>query len=424
MRVLVTTSAVNSHLNNLVPTAWALRTAGHEVCVASQPDLTEAIKNSGLPAVAVGEPMAKPRGIDESSGTPFGLGFDIAETRPEKLTLDYVRGTLDTYTSMVGEYMADQSMLDDLIRFARAWKPDLVLWDAHNYAGPVLARVIGAAHVRILPAPDHWARMHARYLALAAEQTSSPSADDDPMAAYLGAKLARYDREFDEEMVVGQATLDPLPSWVGFPLDIDYRAVRHVPYHGPTVVPPWLRRKPKRPRVCLTLGQTRRALGVQGSAGGEEVSITDVLEGVAALDVEVIATLRADQLPPHTVVPDNVRLFDFLPLNPLLPTCSAVVHYGGMGSVGAAVVHGVPQLGIPGDMWGEGDVMARLEGRGAGLVGRGDTLVEQLRRLIEDPSFLEGAAQVQKEMLATPSPRDMVPELEALTARHQESRTG
>ncbi|MFE7712305.1 activator-dependent family glycosyltransferase [Streptomyces sp. NPDC057486] len=420
MRVLITTSAVNSHLNNLVPIAWALRTAGHEVCVASQPNLTEAIKSTGLTAVAVGDGLTPPRGMPGTSSTPFGLGYDIAETSPEKLSLDYVRGTLTAYTQAACEYLADGAMRDDLVEFARAWRPDLVLWDAHNYAGPVLARAVDTAHARILPAPDHWGRMWQLYRDLADKESADPA--QDPMASYLGARLEPFGEEFAEDMVFGQATIDPLPEWLHVPLATDHRPVRHVPYNGPAVVPGWLRKEPKRPRVCLTLGQTRRSLGVRGTAGGEEISVAEVLEGVADLEAEVVATLRTDQIPQGTRIPDNVRLFDFVPLNELLPSCSAVVHYGGMGTVGAAVVHGVPQLGIPGNIWGETGVMRELEARGAGLVADGRSLVEQLRRLLETPSFREAAARLQQEALAKPSPRDIVPGLEELVIRHREAR--
>jgi hypothetical protein len=42
-----------------------------------------------------------------------------------------------------------------------------------------------------------------------------------------------------------------------------------------------------------------------------------------------------------------VRVVDFVPLNALLPTCSAVVHHGGSGTFAAVLEHGVPQLIIP-----------------------------------------------------------------------------
>jgi glycosyltransferase (activator-dependent family) len=415
MRVLVTTQAVNSHLYNLVPMAWALRAAGHEVCVATQPNLIEEAKRTGLTAVAVGDELPPARGVLDTADTPYGLPHDITETRPERLTLDYVRGTFADYTSVVCEYSSNQTMLDDLIEFGRAWRPDVVLWDAHTYAGPVAARVLGVAHVRMLPAPDHWARMRAEFLRQAG---SGPLATgEDPLADYLGGKLAKYGCEFDEEMVVGQFTIDPLPTWLRFPADVDYRAVRHVPYNGPSVIPAWLRKEPKRRRICLTLGQTRRSLGSQVNGSVERVSVVDLLDAVSALDVEVIATLNAAQIPAGTTIPDNVRLFDYLPLNALLPSCSAVVHYGGMGTVNAAVVHGVPQLGIPGNIWGEAGIMTAVAEQGAGLIADVGQLVDQLRRVLDDPSFAEAAARVRREALDRPSPRDVVPQVEQLVAR-------
>jgi glycosyltransferase (activator-dependent family) len=408
MRVLVTTSAVNSHLYNLVPTAWALRAAGHEVCVATQPNLIEETKRTGLTAVAVGDELATTRGNLDTSDTPYGLGVDITETDPAKLTLPYVREVFRAYTSVVCEYMADDTTLTDLVTFAKAWRPDLILWDAHNYAAPVLANALGLPHVRIVPAPDHWARMRAIFLDL----MRAESGGEDPLADYLGGKLARYGGEFSEEMVVGQATVEPLPSWLRVKADVDYRPVRHVPYNGPSVIPGWLRKKPKRRRVCLTLGQTRRALGSEAQGGG----IADLLQGIAKLDVEVIATLNANQIPPGTTIPDNVRLFDYVPLNALLPTCAAVVHYGGMGTVNASVVHGVPQVGVPGNIWGETGIMRELCAQGAGLVADHTNLVDQVARILDDPSYTTAAARLQKEMLATPSPRDMVPQLEAIAA--------
>ena len=55
MRVLFTVVSSTSHLYPIVPLAGALRGAGHEVCVASHPDMVEAITAAGLTAVSVGE---------------------------------------------------------------------------------------------------------------------------------------------------------------------------------------------------------------------------------------------------------------------------------------------------------------------------------------------------------------------------------
>jgi UDP:flavonoid glycosyltransferase YjiC (YdhE family) len=49
----------------------------------------------------------------------------------------------------------------------------------------------------------------------------------------------------------------------------------------------------------------------------------------------------------------------------------------------------------------------------------GETLRAGLARLLDEPSFKEGAAQIQKELLATPSPAEAVPALEQLVARRR-----
>ncbi|MFI1169707.1 hypothetical protein ACH4UM_40765 [Streptomyces sp. NPDC020801] len=57
MRVLFTPSAATSHINTQVPLAWALRSAGHQVYVASQPNATSTITHTGLTAIPIGPPL-------------------------------------------------------------------------------------------------------------------------------------------------------------------------------------------------------------------------------------------------------------------------------------------------------------------------------------------------------------------------------
>jgi glycosyltransferase (activator-dependent family) len=399
--------------------AWALRAAGHDVRVAAQPDLTDAIVHTGLTAVPVGQALdlaelsrqAKQRPAGQ---TVFGSEFDITETREDRLTLDYVRGVFSMWCSIGLERLAGAAVLDDVVRFARAWQPDLVVWDALTYMGPIAARASGAAHVRMLFGQDHWARMRGRHAELT---PPGAGAGGDPMAEWLSGKLDRFGCTFDEELVLGQRTIDPLPSWMRLQTGVDYIPVRYVPYNGPSVVPPWLSESPDRPRICLTLGMSRRDLW-----GEDRFSVNDLFDAVADLDVEVIATLTARQCDAAPKVPDNVRLFDFVPLDALLPSCAAVIHHGGAGTTGNAVVHGVPQLVIPGNLWDKAGLAQLLANRGAGLVMEHNqvtagALRAQLLRLIEEPSFAANAEKVRAELQETPSPREIVPELEKLAER-------
>ncbi|MFJ7212996.1 activator-dependent family glycosyltransferase [Amycolatopsis sp. NPDC098790] len=413
MKVLFTTLAANAHLYNLVPVAHALRAAGHDVRIAAQPDLTDAIVHTGLPAVPVG-PALDLAGLSRkaqerpASKTVFGSEFDVTETRPERLTLDYVRGVFTTWCSYGLERLAQDAVLDDVVGFARSWRPDLVVWDALTYMGPIAARASGAAHVRMLFGLDHWARMRGLFTELGG------AGGADPMAEWLSGKLARYGCTFDEELVLGQRTLDPLPPWTRFPTGVDYLPVRHVPYNGPSVVPPWLSEPPARRRVCVTLGMSRRDLW-----GADRFSAEDLFDAVAGLDVEVVATLTAQQASAASVVPDNARLFDFVPLDALLPTCAAVLHHGGAGTTGNAVAHGVPQLVIPGNMWDKAGLADLLAEQGAGLVLEheqvtAEELRAQLVRLLDEPSFAVSAEKVRAQVTEVPAPAGIVPELERL----------
>ncbi|MFE9117175.1 glycosyltransferase [Streptomyces sp. NPDC007172] len=71
---------------------------------------------------------------------------------------------------------------------------------------------------------------------------------------------------------------------------------------------------------------------------------------MADLDVEVVATLNAEQLDALGPTPPNVRAVDFVPLNQLLPSCAAIIHHGGAGTFLTALAHGVPQVVVPSRM--------------------------------------------------------------------------
>ena len=60
MRILLVTSALASHYFAMVPFGWAARVHGHEVTVATTPDLVPVVRDSGLPGVARGLGVGDP----------------------------------------------------------------------------------------------------------------------------------------------------------------------------------------------------------------------------------------------------------------------------------------------------------------------------------------------------------------------------
>ena len=406
MRVLLLPFPAKAHVFSMVPLGWALRAAGHDVCFAAQPNPSEAgaFRATGLDTMWVGDGRdlaeGRRRNPDDAHG-PLGSRYRLSEPRAELLTDDYVRGVYELWVRTF-QFLAPRRFVDDLVAFARQWRPDLVVWDPIMYAGPVAAAVVGVPSMRLLFAVDQWARLARRHL-------DRP----DPLADWLDGLLAPYGLGFEESMRYGQATIDPNPQALCYRLGLDYLPVRFVPFNGRSTVPGWVLEPPGRPRVCVTLGVSNREVH-----GHEEASVAALLGGVAGLDVEVIATFTAAQLAAAGRVPDNVRVVDFVPLNDLLPSCAAIVHQGGGGTIGNAAAHGVPQLIVPGTTWGEQSSAHLLAEHGSGLVIElaeltAETLHERLGRMLTEPSFRARAAELRDELLATPSPADLVAQLEA-----------
>jgi glycosyltransferase (activator-dependent family) len=413
LRVLFTSFALDAHYLGSVPLAWALRAAGHEVRVASQPALTATITAAGLTAVPVGEDhtlLGAMSGLNDER--PWNA-IDLDPVRPEVHNAEFLIALNTLLPSAFFAHANNESMIDGLVDFARDWRPDLVVWEPFTFAGAIAAKAAGAAHARLLWGADLFLSQRTTLLKLLG------GGGKDALAEWLGKVLDRHGLVFDEATVRGQWTIDQMPASIRLPSEEHTVPMRYVPYNGISVVPDWLRVTPDRPRVCVTLGLTARtgADYLVGSADG-------LFDELADLDVEVVATLDTAQLSSASKLPDNVRAVDFVPLHALLPTCSAVAHHGGAGTWSTAVVSGTPQLIFP-SVWDNAYRARRTAEVGAGLgIAPAEltpgSLREGLCRLLSEPRFTHGAERLRRELESEPSPGEIVPTLEKLTARHQE----
>ncbi|MGW8761790.1 nucleotide disphospho-sugar-binding domain-containing protein [Streptomyces sp. NPDC055815] len=420
MRILIAVAPLPAHLYPGVPLAWALQSAGHEVRVASNDSLVEHITAAGLTAVGLGERTSPPVPATDEELERFGdaLAFEAGSDfdRLFRATRFYL---MAAYTRYHPAAEGRQELADGLVEAARNWRPDLVIWDPACPVGAVAARESGAASARLLWGPDYFGWIRRRLVERAADPASGVTAATDPLAAALAPVFGRFGHEFSEELLLGDFTLDPLPSQLPTIEGLRRVPMRWVPYTGAVPVPPWLSQPPARPRVCLSLGVTGRTVH-----DGRDERVAAVFEAVAGKDVEVVATVNADQLGPDPVVPDNVRIVDFLPLTQVMPTCAAIVHHGGFGTFFAAAAHRVPQLIVGEDLGSALNSTRYLEARGAGVTLHADGLTaaevgKQLDRLLTEPSFRDGAAAVHADLTAAPSPAELVPVLERLTAQYR-----
>ncbi|WP_433699022.1 activator-dependent family glycosyltransferase [Nocardiopsis sp. CA-288880] len=415
MRVLLTVAAEKPHFLGMVPLAWALRAAGHEVRVASQPALGPTVAATGLPFVPVGRDHGFWRTMkvfdlhDTLNDAPL---FGRVTAPDDEVSWDYL---LEGYRTVVPWWwrMVNDPMEQDLVALCREWRPDLVVWGSVSFAGAIAAQACGAAHVRYLWGADIFARTRRRFLARMAEQPAAGR--EDPLAAWLGARAARYGVEFSETLVHGQATVEQVPASLRVPTpdDLTYLPMRYVPYNGRAVVPGWLRTPPERPRIALTLGTT-----LMGQDSGGKALFRALLEGLADLDAEVVATLPAHEQDALGPVPANTRLTEYVPLHALAPTCDAMVDHGGWGTVLTGLAHGVPQVIVP--SWFDDPMLADMLADGGAAVTvphramTAETISRSASRLLDDPSFARGAAGVREAMEALPSPAELADALVGL----------
>lgn len=423
MRVLLTSFSADAHFGPAVPLAWALRTAGHELRVASQPALTESIARAGLTAVPVGHDHRHEAWLRRFGPEILALhqNADFFEVRHDRLDLDFLLGHFTVMCPMFWSEINNESMVAELVEFARGWRPDLVVWEPFTFAGAVAARACGAAHARLLSFPDLFLSVRRRLLDVLAGEPDGNG--DDVLRDWLSWTLAEFGEEFGEDVLTGQWSIDQTPAFARLDLGQPTVPMRYVPYTGPapSIVPGWLRAEPVRPRVCVTLGITSRKV-----RAFQAVAIEDLFEAVSGLDAEIVMTLAQEQVELAAGAPGNVRVVDDVPLDVLLPTCSAIVHHGGAGTWTTAVTCGVPQIALS-SMWDHFYRARRLEELGAGLhLPAAELTAARLRdgltRLLEDDAFRHNAGRLRREVAEDPAPNDVVPVLERLTAQYVRGR--
>jgi hypothetical protein len=300
--------------------------------------------------------------------------------------------------SLYGE-VADV-MADDLVAYARRWRPDLVVFDALTFAGPLAAKAIGVPAVRHLFGPD------VSYFTLPLEND------------LLGPVVERFG--LDEVSLLGALSVDPCPPSLQFAADVAPVArmpMRFVPYHGLSEVPRWVWQRPERPRICLTWGtSTARLVGDHAFLPAPLVRAGAKLAAERGAELVLAVTAAQRQLLPD--LPDGVRVAESVPLQALLPTCELVVHQGGAGGMFTGVLCGLPQLVVP-QLPDQVQNANHLAASGAGLSVHVDEADEEAvyaagRRLLAEPSFAAAARRLRQETLDLPGPADLVDDLVAL----------
>lgn len=412
MRILFVTYPEKPVFQYLVTMGWALRTAGHEVRFASQGNFVDVITAAGLTAVPTGsnpQPWrvthlsAAQRRI-ERAGLP--APYDAAAA-PERATWPYLR---DGYADhVVGRYVMESlPMIDELVQFACAWSPDLVIWEPNCMAGPIAAKVSGCAHARLLFGLDIFGATRELFHRLRAQQP--PDDQLDALGNWFGKQLAPYGMEPSDDMATGNFTIDQFPASLQLTTGLHQVRTRYVPFGGRAVVPSWLRTPPQRPRIGFTMG-----FSATEHFDGYPIDVGDALRELAELDVEVVATVATSEQHRLGPLPDTVRVVPSVPLHALASTCTAMVHHAGAATMATVSLSGIPQLAVH-HHFDQPEFGRLLEAHGAGLAldsseATGAAVRDRVSRLLTEPAFRARAADLRAEMQALPSPNEVVDEL-------------
>lgn len=386
MRVLVTSTAGMGHVHPMVPVARALADRGHDVLWATPADGGVHVEPAGVPWVAAGPAgLAGPLQLRERFP-------EISELPPEDVP--------DVAFGKLFGAIAAPAILAELAPIALDWRPDLVVADAAEFAGHIVAAELDVPSVTkgfgpVLP----------RRRVAAAEPELAPlwrSRGLEPRpfgGAYDHLYLDIYPPGLATETGEHIARRQPMR-----PISDDGRV-------DPIATVPLPEARPDAPLVYLTMGTVFSDPG----------PIKAVLSGLDDLDVRVMVTV-GPRVDPSALGPQpaHVHVEQYVPQAALLPHCSVVVSHGGSGTMLASLRHGLPQLCLP---QGADQFLnaAALSAAGAGIslnpgAATPTAIKDAVRRLLGGRSYRESAAKLRQGIEAMPSPSDVVPLLEELAS--------
>lgn len=384
MRVLFASTANEGHFGPLLPLVRAFAGLGHEARVAAPQSFARSLAGFGLEH----EPFADVPG--EIIGPVMGRLPSVAPLEADTIVIQDVFGRL-----------AAQAGLPGVTEIIERWRPDLVVRETGELASLAAAERAGVPHAHMCIGMHG---MASHFRALLAEPLSELST------------LAGLDADRLATALADEPVFSVVPELLDFPDGGGSDAIRRFHEPLPTAT---AERSPEwgdldRPLVYVTFGS------VAGSIPPFAGVFRAALDALAGLDAAVVMTVgRAVDPSGLAPLPANARVFNWLPQGDVLAHASAMVAHGGFGTTMGALAAGVPQLAVPlftSDQVMNGEHLAAV---GAGLttpmgIASLADAAGQVRQLMTDPTFTDGASRVAAAIRELPPPSEAVDELVAL----------
>jgi UDP:flavonoid glycosyltransferase YjiC (YdhE family) len=383
-RVLFTTPAGLGHIHPTVPLAQAMVQRGHDVVWAVPPDGVDHVERAGIRAESVGTAglMSVP---------------EVFRRYPELQALAPSEVPEVMFGKLFGA-IAAPVVLADLRPFALEWEPDLVVADAGELAGHIVA-----AELDVPSATKAFGPL------LTEGRVAAAGVEVAPLWESCGLEPRPYGGAYDHLYLdifptgLQPATAARVPR---------RQMLRPVTYDGP-VAPsgpvPFPDGPVGAPRVYVTMG----------TVFNRPELFTTLIDAFADLDARVLVTVgpAADPTvlgPRHA----NIHVERYVPQTLVLAACDVVVSHSGSGTVVATLDHGLPQLCLPqgADQFLNANAVV---GAGAGIsLMPGEVTAEAIRdavsALIEDESYRAAAERVKTSIASMPSPDEVAVVLESL----------
>lgn len=369
MRILFTASPLIGHLRPMLPLLRAAAAAGHEIVVATGPDLARELQRRGVQTWSVGPAAAEI--------------VAARQARPPAMTTgEHVRRSASVMFAQPGVARAR-----DLLPRASRWAPDLVVHEITEVAGAEVAALTGAGEIVVGPTGE-----------VAAAEALLPL-----VTAELAAALHTPDRYRE---LVAALFLDPRVPALAPDRPTTFADVRPL---RPELDEPQSRLPLRAHRFS---GQTTVLLSL-GRRGVRAETLLGALDGLRGFGLNVLLEAGPDlDLAALGQPPRNVAAAPVIDYARALPLCHAVIGNGATELTAGALAHGLPVVTLP--RTPEQLATARaVHAVGAGLTVQPDRLRpgavrRALADVLADPAFARAAGRQQAAIAALPSAADVL----------------
>ncbi|MFG1925925.1 glycosyltransferase [Cryptosporangium sp. NPDC048952] len=380
MKALLSTTPAFGHWLPLVPLGRALQAQGDDVAVVTGEVLRPAVEPEGFTLL------------------PAGPG-------PEEILLEVTRRTGEdaannpTPASVAEFFGAARPDLtaDEAIAAGREFGAELLVHEATDFVGPLVAAALGIPSVAL---------------------AFGPEVPPEFTAAMVTAVASRYtERGLPAPTATpsGRLLLDTCPPLLQFDTvshDVERVGLRPEPHRASADAPLPIAAEPtlSRPKVLCSFGTVFTDVAV----------LQPILAALTELDIDLVVTLGLTAKPEHfTIDASRVEFTPFVPLAELLDGVSAVVSHGGAGTTLGTLATGIPMVVIPqgADQFLQAD---RVSTAGAGLAlppGQSgpEAVAEALTRVLSEPSFRNRAEEIRIQTSTMPSAAEVATYLRKLS---------